>query len=267
MAVFAVLVATFVFSIGSIVAEYRSESAGNRRRRRMVVGANVAVTICALVAGGLELWGQSQDARTAAEHATQRAAYEARIETLQTQTRDLVTGGKSYVWVYAQKYPFTHADKNLFLISAVHGGDVVPAFDVTIEFETTGQCDGVLSTNPGRGPRELRRIYFPAITSHLAVYPIQTFLNPTCDDAFYLATIHTRNRLLSQQTLLKNEGSDWIILSRVVDVESGDLVYAYPTLDAVNQQKWATEFPSQKHLRRMRESFRSGEVVNPPGEL
>lgn len=264
MAMLGILVATFIFSVASIVGEYLSEkNARDRRRRRLAVGANFAVALLALSAGGLQLWEQAQDKKAAVEQEAQRAAYEARIETLQTQTRDLVTGGNSYVWVHAQRYPFTQADKNLFLISAVHGGDVVPAFDVTIEFETTGQCDGVLSPNPGRGPRDLRRVYFPAVTSSMPTYPIQTFLNPSCDEAFYLASIHTRNRFLSQQTLLKNEKGTWTIFSRVVDVETGALVHAYPTLEAVNGQQWASEFPSQKDLRKLRELFRAGEVVKP----
>jgi hypothetical protein len=192
----------------------------------------------------------------------QQARYSERIETLTEQTHDLVTGGKSYVWVYAQKYPFTSADKNLFLLAATQGGDLVPAFDVNIEFETTGQCDGVLSTNPGRsGPRDLRRAYFPAVTSKVSMYPIQTFLNPTCDEAFYLATIHTRNRVFTQQTILKKVEGNWKVFVRLIDAETDKLVHAFPSPEAIKAEKWAAPFPSLEDARKLREALRAGRVA------
>lgn len=262
MAMLGILLVAFIFSVTGIAAEYLSErKERGSRRRKVVFISNVAVALSTMVAGGLQLREQAQDRKAALEQEAQRAGYEARIETLQTETRDLVTGGKSYVWIHAAKYPFTKDDKNLFLISAVHAGDRVSAFDVNIEFETTGQCDGFLSPNPGRGPRDLRRVYFPAITSKVPAYPIQSFLNPTCDEAFYVAAIHTRNRFLSQQTILKKTEGSWKVFARVVDVETGVILHAYPTLEAVKRQRWATDFPSGEDIRRLRKSLSAGEVV------
>jgi hypothetical protein len=192
-----------------------------------------------------------------------QSRYSARIETLTAETRDLVTGGKSFVWVHAQKHPFTSQDEDLFLITAAQGGDDVPAFDVTVEFEKTGQCDGVLSPNPGRGPRDLRRAYFPAVAPQVPTYPIQTFLHPTCDEAFYLANIYTRNRLLHQQTILRKAGEKWEVFSRLTDAETGALLHAFPNSEAISRQKWAANFPSPEGLRKLRESLRAGEVPQP----
>lgn len=186
-----------------------------------------------------------------------------RIETLQTETRDLVTGGKSYIWIVAVPYPFTKGDKNLFLLSAAQGGDDVPAFDVNVEFETTGQCDGFQSTSPGRvGPRDLRRAYLPAVTPNVPSYPIQAFLSHTCDEALYVASIRTRNRYLSQQTILKKAESSWKVFTRVVDVETGALVHAHPTLQEVEKQQWAADYPSTEDVRALQKWLRAGEVAS-----
>lgn len=155
----------------------------------------------------------------------EQAKYAARIESLSGETRDLVTGGRSYVWLVVAP---VGAQDGLLPVMAIHGGDEIPAFDVNIRLETTGQCDGVETWTMRKvmmtGINDPRRFYLPAVTPNM-IHPISVRLQPTCNNAYYLAYIYTRNRVLFQQTLLKKVDDSWRFATRLRDLVTGDTLH------------------------------------------
>lgn len=181
----------------------------------------------------------------------EQAKYAARIESLSGETRDLVTGGRSYVWLLVAR---AGTQDGLLPMTAIHGGDKIPAFDVNIRLETTGRCDGVEGWTMGKvmgtGVNDPRRFYLPAVTPNM-IHPLSVRLQPTCDDAYYLAYIYTRNRVLFQQTLLKKTDGLWRAATRLRDLVTGDTLHTTVDRHIAANLTWPKEPAANAQLLRV----------------
>jgi hypothetical protein len=178
----------------------------------------------------------------------EQAKYAARIESLTGETRDLVTGGKSYVWILLT--PLKNEEGALSM-AAIHGGAEIPAFDVNVRFETTGQCDGFETWTMGKvmgtGINNPRRVYLPVATPNM-LHPISVRLQPTCEDAYYFAYIYTRNRVLFQQTLVRKREGTWRVVARLLDLVTGATLHTTPNADIASKEVWPAEPRSNTQL-------------------
>lgn len=212
-----------------IVAEFIPERRKNWRRTLVVTGGAIGAVFAFLAT-------------------SEQTKYEAKIETLTTETRDLVTGGDSFAWLV-----FSPAKNDAASVHAriAQGGGKAPAFDVNVWVQrNAGRCDEVEPwTQPkvlGTGLNNPRKFYIPAVTP-AAWHPIPVLFQPSCDDAYYLTLIVTRNRTSLQQTMLKKHEGQWRIATRVLDVNTSErLVYHVdPTFGDPKKLVW----PSMKAQR------------------
>ena len=181
-----------------LVAEYRlgerPKSRKEKRKRTMILIGSLIVIGAAFFA------------------ARDSGIQQGRIETLAMETKALVTGGNSFVWLAAVPMP---AQDERFSVFLNHAGDTVPSFDIDIQFQNTGQCDGFPDRTMGNilasGLSNPRNVYIPALSSESVKFlPIS--LHPTCTDAYYLVLIQTRNRTILQQILLHED----VLLNQIV---------------------------------------------------
>lgn len=149
-----------------------------------------------------------------------------RVEALTIETRDLLTGGNSSVIIDFITTP-QNRDKIWHFVAQL--GDDVPAFDVQIEYTTTGMCDSfgkwtardVLNT----GTNNPRFHYIPAVAPN-TIRPLRGSLEPSCIDSYYQATMNLRNRSLVQQTFIHKDVAreHFRFATRVTDVDTGKIV-------------------------------------------
>ncbi len=141
-----------------------------------------------------------------------------RMETLAGATKALVTGGNSMVWIRPIEDP---AKPGSFSADLVHGGDVVPSFDIDIEIVETSLCDGLENWAMGQalasGVGNPRIQFIPAFGPQ-TVKSLTGHLEPSCDEAYYLVFIQTRNRATIEQILIKKDKGKWRKALRVQEL-------------------------------------------------
>ncbi len=120
---------------------------------------------------------------------------------------------------------------NAFWGIVVHGGEkTIPAFDVNIFIEPTGKCDEMqrwtMRDVMNTGVNDVRIHYFPAVAPAMAL-SMRVRFEPTCNDAYYLAYIYTRNRVALQQIILSKKDGRWLDGYRVIDVETGNELFLH----------------------------------------
>lgn len=209
-----VLFVATIVGVLFVVAAEKSEAEGEKIRSVRRTAGTVILAIAGMIGAFLS------------------SNQQGRIETLATDTKALVTGGDSFVWLAAS--PLS-GDPPLMSLFVLHGGEDVPSFDVDIEFQRTGQCDDfqrhTMRDAMATGQNDPRKAYFPGVApSGLRMYP--KLITPSCDDAYYLALIQTRNRTLIQQLTLNKQPAqkpsgrniEWQAAVRVVDIDTGEVL-------------------------------------------
>lgn len=228
----------FLGALVVLLAEYRfgpNPKLPRERRRRQLV-----------LLGSLIVIG------TAFFSAWDSGKQQGRIETLATETRALVTGGNSFVWLSV--VPMFIQEEN-FAVLLNHGGDAAPSFDIDIQFQTTGQCDGFPERTMGNilasGLSNPQNMYIPALSSE-SVRILPTTLNPTCDDAYYLVLVQSRNRSTIQQILLNRTAEKtWLVALRVVDINTDEVLKELPAPGSNNNVDWPDDVEFRNTYRQM----------------
>jgi len=193
-------------------------------------GQTIAFVAAILVAFGVFLSGRDSDKtleeRDAALRASnaqllKRADENAHLqEELKTQAQETVrqvTGGNAYVRLILAP----GGRPNEFMPIVSQGGErSIPAFDVNIAIDETGKCDALQTWTMrdvmATGINSVRRIYFPSVAPAMAL-PLGVLFKPSCDDAYYLVMVYTRNRVTLQQIVLRKSKGTWAQALRVID--------------------------------------------------
>lgn len=160
--------------VGEVIKSDKVQPGATDWPKAMVLAGGILVIIVALLS------------------AMETGKQQGRLETLAGETKDLVTGGDSIVWVRLAE----RAGKpNTFRGDLVHTGDVVPAFDIDIEIIETGRCDTLQSWTMGQalisGVGNPRVQFVPAFGPR-TLKTLQANFEPSCDDAYYLICIQSR---------------------------------------------------------------------------
>jgi hypothetical protein len=141
-----------------------------------------------------------------------------RLETLAGETKALVTGGNSVVWIHLIENP---RKAGSFQAKLVHRGDVVPAFDIDIEIVETHARDGLGPWTMGQalttGVGNPRIHFIPGFGPEtMKILPIS--FEPSGDEAYYLMIIQMRNRSEIEQILMKKKNGQWHQAIRVQEL-------------------------------------------------